>query len=249
MGYKCLAAHFFIRKQSKAANKQPSPSWYTEETVDHNTIATDIDTVKASNVNPARRVTVSEHQATFAPIANDDNPVLLLTAAHALIFLQLSPTQTMANGRGLEEDVQGYLDESDIELNEDETEVLIWLCIAVQRRPGRNSSFFVRQVAISVDTLRAEHAEGLYTLVTRDRGEDNEQEEHKSPSTISSKTSSSRSEVIPLDFSGLNLDEMPDPPQLFNDAGSSIVIAMESDSLATMDTADTTKSSGGQAAP
>ena len=226
----------------KGSKQTASPSWYTGETADHNTIASDIDTVKASNVNPARRVTVSEHQVTVAPIVHDEYQVLL-SAAHTLISLQLSPTKIMANDSDLEEDVQGYLDESDIELNEDEMALLMWLCIGVQRRPGSNSSFFVRHViVISVDTLRAEHAESLYTLVTRDRGEDNEQGKHKSPSTISSKTSSSRSEVIPLDFSGLNLDEMPDPPQLFNDAGSSIVIAMESDSLATADTADTTKS-------
>ena len=84
----------------------------------------------------------------------------------------------MANDSSLEEDVQEYLDESDIELNEDEMEVLMWLCIGAQRRPGGNSSFFVRQVAISVGTLRAEHAEGLYTLATRDRGEDSKQEEY-----------------------------------------------------------------------
>ena len=61
----------------EGSKQTASPSWYTGETADHNTIASDIDTVKASNVNPARRVTVSEHQATFAPIANDDYPVLL----------------------------------------------------------------------------------------------------------------------------------------------------------------------------
>ena len=170
----------------QSSKQTVSPSWYTGETVDHNTIASDIDTVKASNVHPARRVTVSEHQATFAPIVSDDYPLLLFTAAHALISLQPSPTETVANDSGLEEDVQGYLDESEIELNDDEMTVLMWQCSGVQRRPGSNSSIFVRQVlAISVDTLRAEHAESLYTLVTRDRGEDNEQGKHKSPSTIS----------------------------------------------------------------
>ena len=85
----------------------------------------------------------------------------------------------MANDSSLEEDVQGYLDESDIELNDYEMEVLMWLCIGAQRRPGGNSSIFVRHViVISVGTLRAEHAEGLYTLVTRNRGEDSKQEEY-----------------------------------------------------------------------
>lgn len=153
----------------------------------------------------------------------------------------------MADDSSLEEDVQGYLDESDIELNDDEMTLLMWQCHGVQRRPGGNSSSFVRMVlAISVDaSFRAEHAEGLYALVSRDRGEVNEQEEHKSPSTISSKTSNSRTEVIPLDLSGRNFADMPHPP--FNDAGSSIVIVNESDSLATADTADPTKSAGGKA--
>jgi hypothetical protein len=179
-----------------------------------------------------------------------------LVATHALTSLQISPAKIEVDDSDLEEEVQGYLDEASIKLTEDDMTVLMWCCIGVRRRPGRNSSFFVRLVlAISVDTLLVEHAEGLYALATRNRGDDNEQEKRKSPSTICSKTSSSRPEVIPLDRSGLNSAEMPHPPQRFNDAGSSVVIAIESDSLATADTAataataETTKSSGGQAVP
>jgi hypothetical protein len=156
----------------------------------------------------------------------------------------------VADDTGLEEAVQTYLDESGIELTDDEMAVLMWQCSALHahRRPFGNSSLFVRQVlAISVDKLRAEHAEGLYALVTRDRdNDDDEQEEHKSPSTISTKTAISRTEVIPLDLSGLDFEDLSHQPQPFNDAGSSIVIDIESDSSAT---ADTTKSSEGQAAP
>lgn len=50
---------------SQVSKRTASPLWYGGETSDHNTVASDIDTVKASNVYPARRVTVSEQQETI----------------------------------------------------------------------------------------------------------------------------------------------------------------------------------------
>ena len=79
---------------------------------------------------------------------------------------------------------------------------LMMLCIGAQRLRGRNIHVFVRLVlfAVSVDSFCAEHAEGLYALITRDRGENG-----------------SRTEVIPLDLSGLDVRNMPHPPRPFYD--------------------------------
>ena len=73
------------------------------------------------------------------------------------------------------------------------------LCIGAQILRGRDIHVLVR-FAVSVDSFCAEHAEGLYALITRDRGENG-----------------SRTEVIPLDLSGLDVGDMPHPPRPFYD--------------------------------